>query len=219
MCGRCYDSAALLLFTRPGQLTIDFIERRRARQIPPLRLFLVFFAVYFFFAADAVSLQSLRESPLGRKTVTDLAATQGVSVDEYVAQNNHLFDTSVKLAWAGDVVVTAFGYWLLFRKRRAYLVEHLVMAAHLGCVSVTVKCASTILLPVMRYAWPAIVARTPSPFSLQIVAILVYSLFAGRRVYAEPWSTLLLKTVVIRSVAVAAWLLIAMVVAIAVLYL
>ncbi|MEO1172172.1 MAG: DUF3667 domain-containing protein [Myxococcota bacterium] len=36
------------LFTRPGQLSLDFIEGRRARYVPPLRLYLIASIIYFF---------------------------------------------------------------------------------------------------------------------------------------------------------------------------
>src|SRR5688572_3797476 len=44
--GRIFGTLKLL-FLRPGQLALDYIERRRARHVHPLRLFLVFSAVFF----------------------------------------------------------------------------------------------------------------------------------------------------------------------------
>jgi Protein of unknown function (DUF3667) len=47
-----------LLITRPGQLTIDFLDGRRVRYITPLRLYLSVSVVYFLLSAAAPSADS-----------------------------------------------------------------------------------------------------------------------------------------------------------------
>lgn len=56
------------IFTRPGQMTAEFLEGKRARYVPPARLY-VFVSVIFFFLVAKYSDRSLDQSA---KTIGDL---------------------------------------------------------------------------------------------------------------------------------------------------
>jgi hypothetical protein len=118
--GRIVSSLTLLI-TRPGQLTVDYLEGRRARHLPPLRLFLIISAVYFLaeaqpaatqilFAVDPTSMASLRE----RVVIT------------------------FKAAYIASVVAQAGVLWLAFRHLSRHLGAHLVAVLHVACVAMPV---------------------------------------------------------------------------------
>lgn len=95
-----------VMFLHPGQLTVDFLDGKRARYVPPFRLYIFLSVIYFFLLAmihtsgdspgsirviydgqDAISLDSITQSGLNEKGVTigypaeisSLADTLGLS--------------------------------------------------------------------------------------------------------------------------------------------
>jgi len=74
-----------LLFTRPGQLTIDFIEGRRARHVHPIQLFLLF-GLAFFLLAQVDSPLDMRSSmeinPAAKPAWENIAGKRGLTLDQ-----------------------------------------------------------------------------------------------------------------------------------------
>ena len=188
-----------LMFVRPGRLTLDFLEGRRARHIHPIRLFLVFSSIYFFFAHLDVTKNNqglnvrLNSEALAR---VDARAAETGSTRAEVLEGLHArlrpVQKSVILA---SLLLNGFWLWAMFRGRWHYLGEHMVMALHL---------ASFQLVVLTITGWfelrPVGTWLTVDPWPL--VASLLYFLPASRLVYGGAWPALFVKWLVQVSVGI-----------------
>jgi hypothetical protein len=88
--GKIFNSLKLL-FTRPGQLTLDFFAGRRARHVHPIRLFLVMGLGFFLFAHVTsmfdLHFELLEKSPNAGKIVA-LLAKKGMTIQQFSVQAN-----------------------------------------------------------------------------------------------------------------------------------
>jgi hypothetical protein len=163
--GRIFHTLKLL-YTRPGQLTLDFLEGRRARHVHPLRLFLVFSALYFLIAGPEFALSIAQQ----RLLVNDATAVSARA--QIVAAGQLAF----KVAFIGSMLINGVALWLFFRRQRAYLAEHMVAALHIACVAMTLTIAEGVV--------GRLVAGASSPgFAAMLLA--PYAMFAFKRTYAD----------------------------------
>src|SRR5262245_38237473 len=119
----------LLLF-KPGELTAEFLRGRRARYVPPLRLYLVCSLLFFALAAWSRSpFINIRMT----KNDIQLSAQREAARKETVARLEHLRDEIThNTPRAMFVLMPAFGVltWALFRRAQPYYVPHLYYAIH-----------------------------------------------------------------------------------------
>jgi len=119
----------LLLF-KPGELTAEFFRGRRARYLPPLRLYLV--CSLLFFALAAWSRSSFIDIQMTKDDIPDSAQREAVQ-KETVARLEHLRDEMThNTPRAMFVLMPVFGLltWTLFRRAQPYYVPHLYYAIH-----------------------------------------------------------------------------------------
>jgi hypothetical protein len=142
--GRILHSLKLLYLT-PGRLTLDYLEGRRARHVHPVRLFLVFFAV-FFFASWNITAPEFYKGAKARASVQEKlhkkAEAEGVSYETVVRQVDVRLAAAFKASYVGSVLLNGLCLWALFRKQRPYVAEHMVTALHTACLSITVLLAA-----------------------------------------------------------------------------
>jgi hypothetical protein len=179
-----------VLFTRPGQLSVDFLEGRRARHIHPIQLFLLFSTMFFLVqvtpavgkgpSATSAGVAEARpappktraESPNAKaveRLLRGAAEKEGVSFELYLSR----LGTAVKKYGVIATVIIS-GLWLsqIFRGRRRYLAEHMVVILHVVCVALAATWAANFMairLPLLSL----------SPY----LALLAYYVLALRRVY------------------------------------
>jgi hypothetical protein len=153
-----YLTTITLLLTKPGQLTVDYIEGRRLRHVPPLRLFLFVSALYFLSEAR----------PLASSLLFKLTRTPVNEVPEY------LF-TTFKTAYVASVLVQGAVLWLAFRRVHRYIGAHLVTALHLAAVSMPVM-----LLFGIIGRWTNLEAKLSG---LAAIVLITYANLAFARVY------------------------------------
>ena len=192
----------------PGKLTIEYVQGRRARYLPPVRLYLIASVVYFIAAAAAPESQSgLRvwnDRDRGNVQLTaedraeleaDLASRSWpvrvllrAIAEDPAAFRARLF-TIMPRVFFGMLPVFAGIFWLFYRRRRFPTV--LVFAAHLHAfgflmlsISEAVKFSET----------PAII----TPVSLIVLAIVAgYAVRAQKAVFGGGWPMTLAKTAAI----------------------
>jgi hypothetical protein len=124
-----------VLFLEPGRLTLDFLSGRRARYVHPVRLFLVVSGLYFLAEAQAISPSTLLHGPVGattRQALQARAAREGLAYPALLEEADARVHTVFKLAVIATVLVNGGCYWIVFRRVRPYLAEHLVTALHLS---------------------------------------------------------------------------------------
>lgn len=183
-----------LLFTRPGQLTLDFIEGRRARHVHPIQLFLLI-GVAFFFLAHMNSPVDLRaavemQSPVMREKLTHMVAKRGLTLDQFLDQANARMDAVFKSVDTTAILLNGFWLWLMFKKRRPFLAENMVTTLHLACFTMALwlTIGSLHLVGVSR------MFTTPLIF----VAVFVYFLLTTRRVYGGSWLGLTVRWAILQ---------------------
>jgi hypothetical protein len=118
-----------LLATRPGQLTKDFIEGRRARYISPVRVYLTFSLLFFgLFAIVPGASESLVRVNEPKAANQSAVAREGTG-----AQYDRLRDTLMhNLPRVAFVLMPVFAMltWLLYHREQPYYIPHLYYAIH-----------------------------------------------------------------------------------------
>ena len=178
-----------LLFTRPGQLTLDFFEGRRARHVHPIRLFLLVGFAFFLFAraiplVDAgIAFGDRTNSKVVK--LEKLFAEKGTTLDRVIADAHTRSAEWFKIIYTVAILCQGFGLWLIFRRKRPYLAENMVMVLHLACFNMAV--------------WVALGSLKWLHLSMTVakVGFVVfacgYFLLASRRVYGGSWLALTFK--------------------------
>jgi hypothetical protein len=202
-----------LLFGRPGALTVETLEGRRARYITPVRLYLLASLVYFLCAATIPNIRIARPAAIPGSgvniTVDGSGAVPRLTPEEReralrdidrapwwiqaflrpVVADPMAFRTrflrTLPRVLFGLVPVFA-GIVALFYRGRGF-VQHLVFAVHLHA-AIFITLAIRELSQLTR----SLVVLQVCEVAAALV-IVVYSLLAFRRVYAERWPRVLAK--------------------------
>jgi hypothetical protein len=195
--GRIF-STVRTLFLRPGQLTVDFIEGRRARYVHPIRLFLVFFFLFFLFAPLnprfdlGLQLSQGIQGP-ARVQLAARAEQQGKSVEQIL--DAAALQTTAAYKSIDMVVIVASGFflWLCFGRRRRFLAENIVMGLHLASFNMSV--VLTIGWLMMLPGGAGVIAG-----AALMIPPFVYFLFAARRVYGGSWAGIVGKYILLELI-------------------
>lgn len=199
------------LILRPGFLTVEFWQGRRAKYLPPLRLYLFISFVCFMLVSLLVPDQVVDATGENKAAPVRFTTTvEGEAVDwegdfsespplvRWFAQNvmRPMLDDPERagelflqrLPWAIFMIMPFFGVLLrlLYRKRERYFVPHLVFALHFHSV--------VFLLMTLGSLGDALVGteRVGNVASLLIAIVLFLSL---RRAYGEGWFRTSLKEI------------------------
>jgi uncharacterized protein DUF3667 len=187
--GRLF-STLKLLFLKPGQLTLDFVQGRRACHLSPITVFLTAGAFYFLFGHNALGaafdlkqvMRSIQE-PVVRDHIEGRARSAGMTLDAYLQYRHDRFVKIYKPAYMTAVLFGGVWLVLLFRKPPRYFAEHMLFVLHTGSFGFLL---STVL------SWTHRWLRVDS--YLSTVGILVYFVIAARRFYGGgAWWALVLK--------------------------
>lgn len=183
----------IALLWRPGSLTVDYWQGRRARYVAPLRLylfvsFLVFLFVALFAGDDVVDTTGENQAAAVRLSISegeeedkDDEADMGWFVERVllpVTEEPERFGTLFvqRLPWMFFALVPVFAALLrlLFRRRERFYVPHLVFALHFHAAAFLLYAVSTAL----SLLW--------SEFSnIGGLAVLVVLFLSLRRVYGD----------------------------------
>ncbi len=193
-----------LLFLRPGQMTVDYLEGRRQRYISPLRLYLAA-SVLFFVALSLVPGMAVKIGIGGVEITTlavresSIAAATGIAaIDNQVAhfmtwtldERSHVLrDGMVRRApQALLLLVPLFAGLLKLLYRQRLYGEHLLFALHFHTLAF-------LLLPIGLIPWPQ-PAHDLINNALNLLLAVVLLLML-RRVYGGGLAISLLRLVVI----------------------
>jgi hypothetical protein len=135
-----------LLFTRPSQLALDFLEGRRARHVHPMRLFLTFGAVFFLLQASTMTTSF--DSGLGRRVTASMRAQaqeEGVPFETVVERNDHRLAIVYKGSFIAGTLLTGVWLWLFYRRDYPYLAQHMAVALYFSCIAMTAVFVASVL--------------------------------------------------------------------------
>lgn len=217
--GRIARSLRLLML-RPGALTLEALEGRRARYVSPVRLYLVASVVYFFCAAAIPNLRTPPPAVIPGSGVNIVVDGSGDSTPLSPEERQRALKDLDRSPWwlqafLRPVVADPAGFKArflqtvprvlfalvpvfaaivaLFYRRRGF-VQHLVFAVHLhAAVFITLA-----VRELSQLTGSLVVLRIFEVAAA--VAIVVYGLVAFRRVYRERWPRVLMKGVGIATV-------------------
>ena len=200
-----------VLFLQPGRLTQEFLAGRRARWLPPLRLYLICSLVYFVGDAlgEGITHRSERElakmtvtgadgrvslTPEGRQQVAKLPVAKLVGMErvEHAVVNNAKFNQTIESALpkAMFVLLPLFAFMTLIAWRRTMprYPAHLYLALHLHAAWF----AALALMSILTMFVTSIGVLTVAGF-VMLAYIVWYGLMAARRVFAESWARTIAK--------------------------
>ena len=114
-----------LLVAKPGMLTLEFIEGRRAQYITPLRLYLTFSVLFFALAA---LIPGAQESMI--RTKAPQTAANPAEAQHQADEMQHAIMTNLPRAMF--VLMPAFGAltWLFYRRQQPFYIAHLYYSVH-----------------------------------------------------------------------------------------
>ncbi|MEX1364210.1 MAG: DUF3667 domain-containing protein [Nannocystaceae bacterium] len=190
---------------RPGRLTREFNEGRRARFVSPVRLYLFISVIMFATAGISVRLHMMLDPDMPEQGVTIMGPDSVEGLDDDDPVGHHIKERIEELQRmspadrdkeivggaldAGPVVmffmlpVFAVLLAIVFVGTGRLMVEHLVFSLHLHSVWFL------LLIPAIAipYEWAA----------LSLVPVPIYTVLALRHAYDAGWGTTLLRSVVL----------------------
>lgn len=185
----------LPLLYNPGFLTNEYVQGRRARYIPPLRMYLTISLLAFLMLAvnkpsrtqyEAASAEiSAEEMAEIRKNVeagpVDALAGTGPAAERFW---NNFFDSTLPKLFFVMVPFYALILAVLYRRRGRYYVEHLVFSLHFHSF---VFVSLLVYMVVSSYVFRGMASVNSALAGLLATAILAYLFAALKKVYRQSY--------------------------------
>ena len=159
-----------LLFN-PGFLTNEFIDGRRVRYIPPLRMF-IFISIIFFLVLGPLE-----------KTVASEANEEAEFLDNFF---NIWFPRLFFLL----LPLFALFLYVLFRKPGRFYLTHFIFSVHYHAFIFVLL---TIMVVLIDYIFPSSVFLSQWSLIITIFFLQLYLLIALKKVYEQRWIVTILK--------------------------
>ncbi len=169
-----------LLVVRPGQLTIEFLEGRRARYVSPLRVYLTFSLIFFTLAALL---------PRGLDGAVKVKGSPGLKGDTEFERRieRGLSKADRDPEWIGNEVlhhlpkvmfvlmpVFALIVWMFYRRQQRFYIPHLYYSVHFHAFVFLVM---AVYVAINRIGVPKPIA------AILILSVIPYHFLALHRVY------------------------------------
>lgn len=170
------------LFLKPGKVTRDYIEGKRASYLPPVRIYISISIVYFLI----VELIDSNQIFFVNFGLEDGSNSELAKVIQY-----SLFFL---------VPVLALIAKLLYRKRKQFFVEHLIFSFHIHSIWLILLMFELLTVWLNKsydYAWVSIVSEILS-FPAQLGTFL-YVVFNLKRLYEQGWVKTILKSLLLMT--------------------
>jgi hypothetical protein len=204
------------LLTRPGQLTVAFLEGRRKAFLSPVALFLL--ANVLFFAMESFTGSTVFTTPLDShlhrqpwsgfapQLVAHRLATLHTTLEQYAP----VFDRAVALKARSLIICMALSFafapMLVFLRSKRPLVTHAVFSLHLYAFLLLLMCVGIGIQGIDGWRGGGGVANDPLDHAIAIALLVssaVYLFFSTGTVYGTRGVARVLKTLVL-TVAVGA---------------
>ncbi len=184
----------LLLVTKPGQLTDEYLLGRKKKYIRPIRLYLVlsmlyFFSFSFFAKAALLDIRHLVKFDLTNRLLPAIQAKQqllgSLSDELFYRTINQQLNNKISLLLFLAIFIYAVVFKLIFLAKKRYYVEHLIFCLHLMSFS---------FLRDMFFL-PLYMVQKPIGFILALVSTVIYLFLAMKRVYGAKLYKMILATI------------------------
>lgn len=183
----------LLLVTRPGQLTEEYLLGRKNKYIRPIRLYLslsmlYFFSFSFFDKAALLDIRHVIRFDFTGLLLPAINAKQqlGSLGDELFYRGlNQQLNNKIALLLVLAIFIYVLVFKVVFLAKKRYYVEHLIFCLHLMSFS---------FLRDMLFL-PLFLIHKPAGFTMALLTTVIYLFLAMRRVYAARVSRMILATI------------------------
>lgn len=163
-----------LLFN-PGFLTNEFLEGRRVRYIPPLRMF-IFISIVFFLILGSVD-----------SSIAIEKNDEGKFLDSF-------FSVWFPRLFFLLLPLFALFLYILFRKPGRFYLQHFIFSVHFHAF---IFVLSSVFVILIDYIFPSSVFLSQWSFLISILLLQVYLLLALRKVYEQKWFTIFYKLILL----------------------
>lgn len=183
------------LLVKPGKLSLDFMEGRRKRWMPPFSLFFLINIFYFWYTPFSDFNLTLREhmnvspySVFATALVNDYVDSNPVRLEEFAERFNKKSSTYVNSLIVLHVPLLASFLSLLFYKKRYYFADHFIFALHFLGYILLITLGIALLQFIDQYIF-----TFTNQDTLQITKIIlplfvtIYGWLALHRVYKQKW--------------------------------
>ncbi len=183
------------LFTKPGQLTIDIIEGRRKRWMPPFSLFLLINLFYFWYTPFSDFNQTLYEqthfSPYKDFTnvmVENKLAAEKITFDAYAEIYNKKSSVYANSLIILHIPIMAAFLLLLFYRNKYFYADHFIFALHLLGFLLLVGLSIGLVVAIDKYLFTFLNSLLTNIIQfLYVGGILFYTWKAINKVYKRKW--------------------------------
>jgi hypothetical protein len=186
--GKIFRSVRLLL-TRPGFLTRDYFQGRKARHVSPIRLYLIFSVAFFAVSTIALTREPFF-APDEKIEVGALGRALGVEESTPAEANAAM---AAQAEWAPRVMfllvpLSAWLVQLVTRTSGRTYPQHLYFALHVHAGFFAVLTVTT-LLDLLN-----VKSLSNALFFFQLLFLFVYTLIGFRTAYGGRWRLALART-------------------------
>jgi len=208
----------ITLFFKPGLLTLDFLAGRRARWLPPLRLYLICSVAYFLSGAmvEAITHRSVREvaevtitNPDGTKELSAEGRTEleegwparvfGMERLERAAADPARLNREIQLVLpkAMFLMLPLFAVltMLAWRRKQPRYPAHLYLALHLHAAWFGAMAIQTLAEGFLDFTVVEVIAGLTT-----FAYVVSYGLLTVRRVFKDSWPVTLAKVLAVSFV-------------------
>jgi hypothetical protein len=202
-----------LLWFKPGKLTQEFVAGRRAKYLPPFRLYLVLSVIFFLVASFSHTRNHVAVLKDGKiQVVTSEASCNDIRLELFGSHDweqrfRHGCAAAVRDSGASLLHIAvgaspkamfiflpliAFLHMLLYWRPRHRYAEHLLFFVHVHAFFFSAM-ALVVLLGNAADAWPGAEGATGIVRSMLLWSLPLYTVIAMRRVFGRGWGSTLLK--------------------------
>lgn len=175
------------LVSRPGRLTLDFMEGRRKRWMPPFSLFLLINLFYFWYTPLTDLNLSLKEQlnqhhgAMAQAMVKNRIENRNITLDEYGAIYNQKSTGYSNSLIILQIPIFASFLMLIFYRKKMFFVDHFIYALHFFAFVLFIALIQSGIVYLMmdgEYAWK---------FStwLFLILILGFTFLSVRNAYRQ----------------------------------
>ncbi len=200
------------LVTKPGMLELDWASGRRAMYMSPIRIYLLFTAIFFFVSSQVpeqsnVIVDFASGFSLGSEGIIE-SKGEAVTSEDVVAKVSHVVDLSLKWILILGLVPALAGLTrAVFGRRGDYYSCHLVASLHLHVALYVCMVLLLLLLKVTGKASDPDASSTIGFFTVQ-PAVLAYFLVQSRRIYRRSWASTLFRGWVVVFAYISIWVIV-----------
>ncbi|MEO9964998.1 MAG: DUF3667 domain-containing protein [Reichenbachiella sp.] len=146
------------LFFKPGLMTVEFLEGKRRKFMPPVTIFL-FVNVFYFFTSPMTDyslplvdqLYQPTHKAIANRLVEKKLAEEELTMEEYAIEYNQASDNVSKTIMILNIPIIAFFVYLLAIRKRKFYYDSLIFSIHYFTIFLSCVILSGVLIPL--YIW------------------------------------------------------------------